>query len=84
MRLKTILQGAEVRVQGALVGTVLTPTLRPASGPQEQRAAPRRCARESVAFGNYVAVSEPPGANRTRISENTPSRRSMNPATANL
>jgi hypothetical protein len=29
-------------------------------------------------------VSEQPGANRTRISDNTSSRRSMNPATANL
>jgi hypothetical protein len=55
-----------------------------APGQPERTAARRKCVSKSVAFLNYVTVSEPPVANRKRLSDNTPSRRLMNPAAVNL
>jgi hypothetical protein len=46
----------------ALVATGVTPTLRPAPGLPEWRAAPRRCARKFVAFVKYVTTLCPPAA----------------------
>jgi hypothetical protein len=53
--LRTSLQSAEVRSK-KLLGTVFTPTLPPAPGQPERRAATRRRAHKSVAIGYYVIV----------------------------
>jgi hypothetical protein len=41
---------------------ILRPTLGPAPGPLERRAAARRCIRRSVAFGDYVTTLCAPAA----------------------